>query len=63
MPGEGELEEAVFVLGALADVVDDPGAWPAIGCRDDEGDVGQFSGDGAGDEVAREVVGGVLGDG
>jgi hypothetical protein len=51
VPGEWELEEPILTLRALADVVDDPGALAAVWGGDDEGDVGQFASDRAGDEV------------
>jgi hypothetical protein len=59
VPGERELEEAVLALRALADVVDDPGRFAAIGCGNDDGDVREMRRNRAGDEVARPVVGGV----
>jgi hypothetical protein len=40
VPGEGKLEEAVFALRTLADVVDDPRSFAAVRGWDDEGDVG-----------------------
>lgn len=63
MTREGKLKEAIFALRALADVVDDPGRGAAIGRRDDQSDVRELSGDGAGDEIAGKVVGAVLRDG
>ena len=56
MPGEREVEEGVFFLSTSADVVDDERG--AVFCFfvGDDHDVGEFASDGAGDEVAGEVV-------
>lgn len=63
MAGEGEEEEAVFLGGAAANVVDDEGGAVGGFFIGDDHDVGELTGDGAGDEVAGEVVGFLLGDG
>ena len=63
MSGEWELEEAVLTFRPLADVVDDPGRGAAIRCRNDDGDVWEVRGHGAGDEITGQIVGSVLCDG
>ena len=60
MPSEWKIEEAVFALRTLADVVDDPRARGAIRRGDNEGNVWQFSSDGAGDEITGTIVSRVL---
>ena len=63
MAGEGEGEEVVVFDRAAADVVDDEGLAVAGEAVGDDHDVGAVAAEGAGDDVAGEVVGLLFGHG